>query len=337
MLRGSKRLLGFFLALALLALPAAVTPATAEEPVSVKVLVLSMFEVGKNTGDFAGEFQHWYEKFWLDAPSFDVTGAYAPLFVDKDGVAGTVTGMGKARAAATLMALLKDPRFDFSKTWFITSGCAGVAPHRGTLGDVFICDWVVDYDLGHCWKQSDGVAGEPVFRLEKNYQDNASIPLNAALAKRAFEVAQNVKLEDDPKAEAYRQKYTGEPARSKPSLRTGTSVTGDNYWHGKGSSEQASEVCKHYGAPAYGVTQMEDNAFAVVLRATGHLDRYLVIRDVVNFDQPHPGQTVVESLDASSGGFSIGMVNGCAVGTAIVKDILANESEWEKTLPAPKP
>jgi Purine nucleoside permease len=37
------------------------------------------------------------------------------FFVNKDGVAGTVTGMGKARSAATLMAILKDPRFDFSK------------------------------------------------------------------------------------------------------------------------------------------------------------------------------------------------------------------------------
>ena len=313
-------------------------PAQSGEPVTVKAFVLSMFEVGENTGDFAGEFQHWYEKFWLDRSiSFDVPGAYAPVFVNEDGVAGTVTGMGKARAAATLMAILKDPRFDFSETWFITSGCAGVAPQRGTLGDVFICDWVVDFDLGHCWKESDGVPGEPVFTVPDNYKDNASIALNSALAQKALKAAETVEFQDDPKAEAYRQKYQEEAARAKPSLRTGASVTGDNYWHGKGSSQQAMELCKLHGAPEYGVTQMEDNAFAIVLRSLGLLDRYLVIRDIVNFDQPHPGQTVVESLDASSGGFSIGMVNGFRVGSAIVADILKNPAEWEKTLPQTNP
>ena len=84
------------------------------EPIPVKVMVLSMFEVGKNSGDFAGEFQHWYTEYFDKTASFDVKGAYSPLFINKDGVAGTVTGMGKARSAATLMAILKDPRFDFS-------------------------------------------------------------------------------------------------------------------------------------------------------------------------------------------------------------------------------
>jgi hypothetical protein len=34
------------------------------EPIPVKVMVLSMFEVGKNSGDFAGEFQHWYTEYF---------------------------------------------------------------------------------------------------------------------------------------------------------------------------------------------------------------------------------------------------------------------------------
>ena len=133
------------------------------EPIPVKVMILSMFEVGKNSGDFAGEFQHWYTEYFDKAASFDVKAAYSPIFINKDGVAGTITGMGKASSAATLMAILKDPRFDFSKTYFITSGCAGVSPEVGTLGDVFICDWVIDYDLGNDWKESDGEPGQPTF------------------------------------------------------------------------------------------------------------------------------------------------------------------------------
>ena len=32
-------------------------------PTKVKVFVASMFEIGANTGDRAGEFQHWYERY----------------------------------------------------------------------------------------------------------------------------------------------------------------------------------------------------------------------------------------------------------------------------------
>ncbi len=304
------------------------------EPIPVKVMVLSMFEVGKNSGDFAGEFQHWYTEYFDKAASFDVKGAYAPLFVNKDGVAGTVTGMGKARSAATLMAILKDPRFDFSKTYFITSGCAGVSPETGTLGDVFICDWVVDYDLGNDWKESDGEPGQPTFIRKDSYNDNAAIQLNQELANWALRITKNVKLDDAEKAAEYRKLYPQKIANSYPSIRTGSSVTGDNYWHGKGASKQAAALSAYYKASPYGVTQMEDNAFAIVLRSMGLLDRYLVIRDVVNFDQPHPKQKVKESLEASSGGFSVGMVNGHRVGSSMVHHILENWDVWKKGVPA---
>jgi purine nucleoside permease len=38
---------------------AATSPASADDPVKVKVFIGSMFEIGQNTGDRAGEFQHW--------------------------------------------------------------------------------------------------------------------------------------------------------------------------------------------------------------------------------------------------------------------------------------
>ncbi|MCL2009834.1 MAG: purine nucleoside permease [Synergistaceae bacterium] len=321
------------LVLLLLAFWAALCAPASADPIPVKALVLAMFEIGENFGDTAGEFQHWYVEYFVDADSYDVQGAYSPLFVNKDGVAGTVTGMGKARSAATLMAILKDPRFDFSKTYFVVSGCSGVSPERGTLGDVFICDWVVDYDLGHSWKESDAEDKSRLFMLNDGFADNGSIQLNGDLAKWALSIVKGIGLEDSPGAVEYRKLYSEEAANSKPSVRTGTSMTGDNYWHGKGSSMQAFAICEAYGAPPYGVTQMEDNAFAIVLRSMGYLDRYLVVRDVVNFDQPHPGQTVIESLNATSDGFAIGMINGHRVGSAIVRHILANWPEWESGVP----
>jgi purine nucleoside permease len=65
--------------------------------------------------------------------------------------------------------------------------------------------------------------------------------------------------------------------------------------HSKGSSAHADVVSAVYGAGTYMVTQMEDNAFGVVALNENKLDRLIVVRDVVNFDQPYTNQTVLES------------------------------------------
>lgn len=300
-----------------------------EKGVEVKMLVLSMFEVGENSGDFAGEFQHWYEKYFDGARAFEITGNPYPLYINADGVAGTVTGMGKARAAATLTAILTDPRFDLGNTFFMVSGCAGGPPSRTTLGSVVLCDAVVDYELGHSWKESDGVEGEPTFMVMDDMKEMGYFKLNPDLITRASELMAGVELEDSSRAAFYRLLYNEKEARSKPSVQRGVSVTSDSYWHGKGSSWTANDVCSAYGAGTYMVTQMEDSAFAVVLKAFGKLERMFVVRDVVNFDQPHPGQTVKESLSTSSGGFSIGMTNGFRVGSAIVDNIISDWDSWK--------
>ena len=36
--------------------------AIAEAPLPIKVVVVTMFETGEDTGDQAGEFQRWYER-----------------------------------------------------------------------------------------------------------------------------------------------------------------------------------------------------------------------------------------------------------------------------------
>ena len=70
----------------------------AEQPkslVKVKVFVAAMFEIGKNTGDRAGEFQHWYERYWMDSAPIEIRGALNPVYCNPDGVCGAVLGMGK--------------------------------------------------------------------------------------------------------------------------------------------------------------------------------------------------------------------------------------------------
>ncbi|NCC91543.1 MAG: purine nucleoside permease, partial [Spirochaetia bacterium] len=56
----------------LLAALVALSAQPVAEKQEVKVLVLGMFEVGENKGDFAGEFQHFYEAYFDGAASYEL-------------------------------------------------------------------------------------------------------------------------------------------------------------------------------------------------------------------------------------------------------------------------
>ena len=73
-------------------------------PIEIKVVVITMFEVGADTGDIPGEYQFWVEREHLDTV-LPFPQGYHDLRMNKDGVLGVLTGVGTARAAATIMAL----------------------------------------------------------------------------------------------------------------------------------------------------------------------------------------------------------------------------------------
>src|SRR5579862_9386929 len=78
-------------------------------PIPVKVVVVTMFERGEDTGDAPGEFQ-----LWVDREHFDqvlpMPGGYHHVRLNKDGVLEMLTGVGTAKAAASVMALGLDSR-----------------------------------------------------------------------------------------------------------------------------------------------------------------------------------------------------------------------------------
>src|SRR5580693_3982622 len=127
----------------------AIACAVAEEkPIPVKVVVVTMFERGADTGDEPGEFQYWVERNHLDRV-FPLPQAYHDLRMNRDGVLGMVTGMGTARAAASVMAVGLDPRFDLRHAYWLVAGIAGVDPADATLGSAVWANWVIDGDLAH--------------------------------------------------------------------------------------------------------------------------------------------------------------------------------------------
>ena len=99
--------------------------------IPVKVVVVTMFEVGEDTGDRPGEFQFWVERLPLPDKIPFPQGYRDLRHNPQKGVLGIVTGIGTARAAASIMALGMDPRFDLSKAYWLVAGIAGVNPQRG--------------------------------------------------------------------------------------------------------------------------------------------------------------------------------------------------------------
>ena len=84
--------------------------ALAQPPLEVKVVVVTMFERGDDTGDQPGEFQYWVERERLDRV-FPFPQGGRSLRMNQDGVLAVNTGVGTAKAAASVMALGLDPRF----------------------------------------------------------------------------------------------------------------------------------------------------------------------------------------------------------------------------------
>jgi purine nucleoside permease len=176
--------------------------ASAERPIPVKVVVVTMFERGADTGDEPGEFQYWVEREKLDRV-YAFPQGYRDLRMNRQGVLGVVTGVGTAKAAASIMALGLDPRFDLRKAYWVVAGIAGIDPADGSLGSAAWAEWVVDGDLSHEIDAreipSDWKTGYVPLRKSKPYELPRRLPdegeayhLNSALVDWAYRLTKDV-------------------------------------------------------------------------------------------------------------------------------------------------
>lgn len=303
------------------------------QKMKVKVFIGSMFEIGKNTGDRAGEFQFWYDGYWPEGKSLVVKGAENPVFYNKDGVVGSVLGMGKTRSSSSMTAILLDPRFDFSGAYFLITGVAGTPPERGTIASVFWGSHLVDYDLGHRWAPEEGEPGKPTFMPRKGYEYVRRIELNQDLVQKAFDLTDEVPLKDSDTAKAYRKKYPQKVAQRLPFLGIGSHFSGDCFWHGPGLSAETQYIAELYQVNDYVITEMEAVAVAYVIRKIVSLDRVLSLRAAVNFDQGNPNEGTLEHLDPAPGetpgGFGVGLENLYNVGSTFVNEVVNNWDKWK--------
>jgi len=324
------------------------------ELIRIKVVVVTMFERGEDTGDTPGEYQFWVEREHLDQ-ILPMPSGYHHLRMNKDGVLGLVTGVGTAKAAASVMALGLDPRFDLSKAYWIVAGIGGGDPADVSVGSAVWADHVVDGDLGFEIDARQIPPNWPTgyvpLRKGAPYEQPAinvygeSYTLNPQLVGWAFHLTQDVPLADSDSLRKSRARFTGFPnALRPPFVARGDTLSASTFWHGSKMDEWANAWTSYYtaGKGNYMVAAMEDSGTLqalTFLSQAGRVDlqRVLVLRTVSNYDREAPGVQVADSLqEMVSGNYSAYMPALEAaqiVGDKVVKDIVKNWAERESTIP----
>jgi purine nucleoside permease len=313
------------------------------KPIAVKVVVVTMFERGEDTGDAPGEYQLWVEREHLDQV-FPMPGAYRHVRMNKEGVLGMVTGVGTAKAAASVMALGLDPRFDLSKAYWLVAGIGGGDPADVSLGSAVWAEHVVDGDLAYEIDAreipADWPTGYVPLRKTKPYEtpmkgefEGESYTLNPRLVDWAYQLTRGIHLEDNEKLQKSRARFKGYPnAQKPPFVAKGDAMSGGTFWHGARMDEWANRWVTYYTGGNYMISAMEDTGTMQSLTFLGKagkvdLNRVLVLRTVSNFDMQWPGATAAESLQTMTfGAYSAYMPSLEAaqkVGHAVVMKMLA--------------
>ncbi|HEY6490054.1 MAG: purine nucleoside permease [Terracidiphilus sp.] len=323
------------------------------KPIPVKVVVVAMFEVGQDTGDQPGELQYWVERDHLDRV-YPLPAGYHSLRMNAEGEMAVLTGQGTAQAAATIMALGLDPRFDLSHAYWLVAGIAGGSPERISLGSAAWARWVVDGDLGYEIDAREippnWSTGYLPLRKTKPFDppaaplDGQLFALNPALTQWAFNLTRNIPLADSDKLRELRASFDGAAAQRPPFVTLGDEISSSTYWHGKLSDAWATQWVSYFtnGQGQFFTTAMEDTGTLRSLKnlaAAGRIDfqRILVLRTVSNFDQQPRGMSAADSLArqrvGSYSAYLPSLEAAYTIGHAVVSEWLEHWQRYERIIP----
>jgi purine nucleoside permease len=332
----------------------------ASAPIPIRVVVVTTFERGADTGDAPGEFQYWVQRLPLPATIAFPTGYRHLRYNAARGVLGIVTGEGAERGAASIMALGSDPRFDLSKAYWVIAGIAGVDPNAASVGSAAWADWVVNADLGFEVDARDMPAGWTTgilpFDRDAPYASPAPAPesihgqeayaLDAHLAEWAYRLTADTPLPDDANLQAIRAEYARFPnALRAPFVLRGDSLCGDRFWVGASMNAWAERWVSYWtrGRGTFVMTAEEDAGIMqslTFLAQAKRVDRsrVLVLRTASDYDTPGDGSDAASLLahDANATGESAyreGLEAAYRVGSRVVLELSSHWDRYRERLP----
>ncbi len=331
------------------------TASTTASPLPIKVVVVTMFEPGNDTGDRPGELQYWAERFPF-TDTLALPQAYRHLrYNAEQGVLAMVTGVGSIRSAASVMALGMDPRFDLTKTYWVVAGIAGVDPEDATGGSAVWAEWLVDGDLNHeiDAREIPDNWDTGIFPIDQTEPYQEPVPttdggevfrLNPQLVDWAYQLTKDIALEDTEELQQMRARFVNYPkAQEPPRVMKGDHVAAMTFWHGKKMNTWANQWVKYWtdGQGEFVTSAMEDTGTAQALHfldAAGRVDadRLLVLRTASNFSMPYEGLSAAQSMLNENQAYSAyvpSLEAAYRVGSTVVNALVKEWSQYENQLP----
>jgi purine nucleoside permease len=326
-------------------------------PIPVKVVVVTMFERGADAGDQPGELQFWVERNQLNRV-IPFPQGFHDLRMNSNGVLAVLTGVGTAKAAAAIMALGMDPRFDLTRAYWLVAGIAGINPERDSIGSAAWAEWVVDGDLAReidsreipeNWKTGYlPLRGSVPYEQPRGSSEGEVYHLEPGLVDWAFRLTEDVPLSDSQSMRAERSRYAAANAQRPPFVTKGDTLSAGTFWHGRLLNDWATDWV-HYqtgGKGEFVTTAMEDTGTLqslTLLAKAGRVDinRVLVLRTASNFDLPPDGVTPAENLARLKLGqypaYLPALEAAWKVGNTVVEDLQRNWRKYRDVSPAGKP
>lgn len=331
-----------------------------DTPIEIRMVIVTMFEIGAETGDKPGEFQTWVEKVPFEEKLAFPAGGGRLRINRKKGVLGFVTGVGTANAAATVMALGLDPRFDLSNAYWLIAGIAGIDPEDGPVGSAVWTDWVIDGDLSHQIDVRELSSDWPDSQMPLNRYEPAPDPLfqrtetqrfqlNRQLTDWAFDLTKDTILYDDADMAALRARYEGYPGvMKKPLVMRGDQLATMRYWHGHYLNDWANRWVTYWteGKGEFVTSAMEDSG---TLQAMAHLeragkvqmDRVMLLRTASNYTFQDSETSAIDSLagrnfpgNAKSAGFQAALDAAWRVGSRVMDEITGHWAIYRDNQPS---
>jgi purine nucleoside permease len=322
----------------------------------VKMVVVANFENGADAGDKPGEFQFWVEREHLDQ-TVSIRGATRPIRHNAQGLYGLLLD--------NITPFVLDPKYDFSKTYWLFTGISGVDPRVASVGSAAWARWVINGDEMREIDDREIPAGWPYGLFAIGAQRPNTLPtdpnsfgaaesadelgmaysLNQDLARWAFNLTRNVVIPDSPALQEQRKAWDGFPnAQRPPFVLMGETLGSVRYWHGKGRSQWARDWVKLWtkGQGVFVMTNMESQSAARTMQTFAKLgmvdgNRVMVLRTASNPSGPPPGVDPLSSIGDEAPGQVAAYEANYRVGAPVVHEIIAHWNEYENRVPRPSP
>jgi purine nucleoside permease len=355
-----------WIVLCMLAMSLGMARASAQDAgkLPVRVVVVTTFELGNDTGDTPGEFQAWAERLPLPQILPFPLGNHPLRYNAEKQVLGVVTGEGSLRAAASIMALGLDQRFDLSKAYWLVPAIAGIDPTYASVGSAAWAEWIIDRDLnfeidareippdwstGHIPLGRSRPFQPPAPELDRPNGVNG-YHLNPELVEWAYQLTRNVHLDDTAALKSLRAGYARYPNALKPPfVLKGDEVSASDWWLGERMNSLAQQWMSYWsgGKGRAVTTAMEDCGILTSLTSLSRahrvrMDRVLVLRTGSDYTVPAAGQTVTQLLageaqeDAALSAYMPSLEAAYRVGSTVVNEIAGNWAKYDEQTPAGK-